>query len=85
LVPLRAGFKTNPTPYSNTKTGSAPNQVFGKGFNAGIGVIMDFLAFDVSYERNSYTIITETLSSKTENISAFNHISVSMIVYISRF
>jgi hypothetical protein len=79
VIPLRAGFRTNPTLLANEDSnGKFTDQVIGKAFSVGTGFISEILAIDFAYGRLWYDrSIGPNVTVKTVT----NTFSGSLIVY----
>ena len=79
VIPLRAGFRTNPTVLANEdSTGKFTDQVVGMAFSVGTGFIGQVVAVDIAYTRLWYDRnIGKDVTIKT----ATNTFSASVIIY----
>jgi len=81
LIPIRVGFKTNPTQYANMKNNIPTDQCVGKSFNMGFGLVLKRCSFDIAYENYSYEQTSSLGTAKTTNKRTFNYFNFSTIYY----
>lgn len=80
LIPIRCGFKTNPTTMANYDYAGDPvSQVKGKSINLGFGTVFNKFSFDLAYEIFWYDI--EYNDSDEIGSGIDNMVTTSMIVY----
>lgn len=85
IIPLRAGFKNNPTLYADIEsyelngTPVYSDQVMGNSINFGAGLIFSNVSFDIAYERFNFTV--EDKVNEAEDEWKFNFITLSGIFY----
>lgn len=80
LIPLRIGWKNNPTNVANLDmNGNPTEQVFASSFNAGFGFISKYFSVDFAYERYKYEQEGVNSFSTEHKLQSF---ILSLIVYI---
>lgn len=83
VIPLRAGFRTEPTLMADYSDNGAGSQVIGTGFTVGTGFISGSFALDVAYARSTseqkYTSASATNSSSYDYTTQV--VSASLIIY----
>ncbi len=67
LIPIRLGFKSNPTIFADRVDSESTDQVKGNSYNAGSGIIFNKFSIDLSYERFSYSVKNHFSSSDNTN------------------
>jgi long-subunit fatty acid transport protein len=79
VIPLRAGFRTNPTLLANQDVnGDYTDQVVGNAFSVGTGFISEVLAVDIAFSRLTYK---RTIGPDVTVTTSNNTFSGSVIVY----
>lgn len=83
VIPLRAGYHTLPTTYSNwDDAGNIVDQVVGSGFSAGTGLIFEKIAIDATVTMDSFQQdLTETGDNYTKVTSTI--FTLSGILYFN--
>ena len=80
LVPVRIGWKNNPTNLANQDINGLPTeQVFASSFNAGLGLISKNFSVDIAYEY--YNLSQEGVSIFMSDHTLQSFI-LSLIIYI---
>lgn len=80
LIPLRIGWKNNPTNVANQDMNGLPtDQVYASSFNAGVGYISKYFSVDFAYEYYKYEQEGQNLFYAEHVLHSF---ILSLIVYI---
>lgn len=83
ILPLRAGYKTNPTRRADVDriNNRYSDQVFASSLNFGIGLIFSNISFDLAYEYMNFDVKYRTLQVRESESQTFNYITLSGIIY----
>ena len=80
VIPVRAGFKTVPTLFADTKSnGDYGNQVSGTAISAGSGIIFKSFAIDLAVTRKAFEV--KDLNADDKQEFSYMIFSGSAIIY----
>jgi len=72
LIPVRAGWKNNPTSISNYDENHEPfEQVFAHSLNFGLGLITKYYSLDLAYEQYKYDRMDINFKNEKRNYHVF--------------